>query len=114
MESFAKKFDQWPQVSVSCITVIGQVVAPVRVYDMLVGHNYIIVHSLIAPVILFYTNMANAAYDLPKGQDSTFTKILESVDNCSISLLVRRMWQNISFQLLRSHHVEFLPITKLG
>ena len=59
MESFAKNYNHQPPADLKLISaagepipVIGQVVAPIHVGNLLVDHNFIIVHSLITHVIL--------------------------------------------------------------
>ena len=59
MESFAKNYNHQPPTDLNLISaagepipVIGQVVARISVGNLLVDHNFIVVHSLITPVIL--------------------------------------------------------------
>ena len=59
MGSFAKNYNHQPPTDLNLISaagepipVIGQVVAPIRVGNLLVDHNFIVVHSLITHVIL--------------------------------------------------------------
>ena len=61
MESFAKNYyqHQAPPMGLKLVSaagepipIIGQVVAPIRVGNLLVDHSFIVVHSLITPVIL--------------------------------------------------------------
>jgi len=59
MENIAKNYNQQPATDLKLITavgepisVIGQVVTPIRVDNLLVDHIFIVVHSLITLVIL--------------------------------------------------------------
>ena len=59
MESFAKNYNHQPPTDLNLISaagepipVIGQFVAPIRVGNLLVDHNCIVIPSLITPVIL--------------------------------------------------------------
>ena len=109
MESFTNSsYQNWPApqglklVSAAGvpISVVGQVVAPIRVGNLHVDHQFVVVHSLITPVILgmdfLQKHIIVHNTDLPTKVPSELEPILETARNttrkvCAVASLTESL-----------------------